>query len=100
MEGSSMFVRSTRIYLHSDRHPKLAGSRADTKQGRRIGVESRVLSLINKARGLELPSFSLSPLETVSIVPSLSPRPRSSTFVHPFIFELLARMLPRTYRIL
>lgn len=43
-------------------YPKLVGitRRHGSKQGRRIGAESRVLSLINKARGLGCHLFSLS----------------------------------------
>ena len=59
-DGRFEHVCTFDTYIFTQWSPKLAGSRADTKQGRRIGVESRVLSLINKARGLELPSFSLS----------------------------------------
>lgn len=94
-------------------YPKLVGitRRHGSKQGRRIGVESRVLSLINKARGLGCHLFSLSLSLSCSLAlagnclhRSLSfhsLRPRSSTiFVHPFILELLARMLRPVYRIL
>lgn len=70
------------------------------KQGRRIGVESRVLSLINKARGLKLPLFPLLAHVSWKLLPpycfyspslsfSSSLCPRSPAFVCPFIFELL-----------
>lgn len=85
-------------------HPKVLGitRRHGPKQGGRIGVESRVLSLINKARGLELPPFFPSsptlagncrhpycfrPLP-LSLAPILSPSYSAAPFRSPLFVHL------------